>query len=305
MPYPQKATDSQLIESYKRLKSIWKVAEEFGMCGQAVHARLKKLNIKLNNRPINNEEREKILEAYKTPWKAGESPIPSLAMSMGRSYHLIVREARKMGLTVKTRQASKNLKVKMGEVAKNRWKTQPHPKGMLGKTHTPEYSQECGRRATAWWKEATEEMKYLRKKRTVQSNRAAGTFDRPHGSWKAGWRSIGKQEKYYRSRWEANYARYLEFLKKQGEIEDWDHEPQTFWFDKIRRGAVSYLPDFKVTRKDGTHYWVEVKGWMDDRSKTKINRFRKYFPEEELIVVEGDWFKANGPKLRGVCRPWE
>lgn len=300
-----KATDEELIESYNRLNSIWKVAEEFGMCGQSVHQRLKRLNIVFNNRPITDEEREKIKKAYKTPWKCGESPIPSLALSMGRSYHLIVREAGKMGLTVQTRKATKKLKEKMAESTRNTWKNQPHPKGMLGKTHSSEYSQEFGRRSSAWWKEATDEMKYLRKKKLVTSLRESGAFERSRGSWKAGWRSIGKVEKFYRSSWEANYARYLEFLKKQGEIKDWDHEPKTFWFDQIRRGAVSYLPDFKVTRNDGSHYWVEVKGWMDDRSKTKIKRFKKYYPEEELVLIERDWFKKNSKKLRIVCRPWE
>jgi len=39
-----KATNTELLESYKKLGNIWKVAEEFNMCGQTVWERLKKLN---------------------------------------------------------------------------------------------------------------------------------------------------------------------------------------------------------------------------------------------------------------------
>ena len=93
-----------------------------------------------------------------------------------------------------------------------------------------------------------------------------------YASCKSGWREIGGIRKYYRSRWEANYARYLEFLKVNGEIEKWEHEPETFWFEGIKRGVMSYLPDFRVTEKNGDIVFHEVKGWMDARSITKIKR---------------------------------
>src|SRR5215471_1288173 len=53
-------------------------------------------------------------------------------------------------------------------------------------------------------------------------------------------------DRYFRSSWEANYARYLNFLKSRGEIHDWQYESNTFWFHKIKRGTRSYTPDFKV-----------------------------------------------------------
>lgn len=124
-------------------------------------------------------------------------------------------------------------------------------------------------------------------------------------SWKSAWRTIGGKKKYFRSRWEANYARYLEYLKTKGIIKEWLHEPKTFWFEGIKRGCNSYLPDFKVTKPDGTHYWVEVKGWMCAKSKTKIKRFKKYFPEEELQVKDSSWFKKNSCNIKIVCKGWE
>ncbi len=104
--------------------------------------------------------------------------------------------------------------------------------------------------------------------------------------YKSGYHEIGGKINYFRSGWEVNYAKYLELLKRKGEILDWDYEPKTFWFEQIRRGVRSYKPDFRVIRPDGTHYWVEVKGFMDSKSATKIKRFAKYYPNETLEVVK-------------------
>src|SRR3990172_3948894 len=102
----------------------------------------------------------------------------------------------------------------------------------------------------------------------------------------SGWRTIGTSRYFFRSKWEANYARWLQYQKNQHFIKDWLYETQTFWFDKIKRGVRSYLPDFKIIKPDDSHFWVEVKGWMDPKSVTKIKRFAKYYPKELLIVVD-------------------
>ena len=44
---------------------------------------------------------------------------------------------------------------------------------------------------------------------------------------------------YVRSSWEANYARYLNFLKKSGAILRWEFEPTEFEFTKINAGPGS------------------------------------------------------------------
>lgn len=110
---------------------------------------------------------------------------------------------------------------------------------------------------------------------------------------KAGWHEIAGRRIYFRSSWEKKYAEHLQALKERYEIIEWEHEPKTFWFEAIKRGVRSYLPDFRVHRIDGTFYWVEVKGYMDARSKTKLKRFKKYYPEEEIIVVDETWFKKH------------
>lgn len=124
-------------------------------------------------------------------------------------------------------------------------------------------------------------------------------------TWKAGWREIGGVSKYYRSRWEANYAHYLEWLKQNGEIVEWQHEPKTFWFDGVKRGCVSYLPDFRVVENGGKEAFHEVKGWMDDRSKTKIRRMAKYHPEVTLVVIDGKAYEQIRRAVGKIVAGWE
>ncbi len=120
---------------------------------------------------------------------------------------------------------------------------------------------------------------------------------------KASWVEIGGKKFYARSQWEANYGLYLNFIKVNGIISDWEHEPETFWFNGIRRGVCSYLPDFRITNLDGSIEFHEVKGWMDDKSKTKIRRMAKYHPSVKLIVRGKEWFKAN-KALRAIVPGW-
>lgn len=104
-------------------------------------------------------------------------------------------------------------------------------------------------------------------------------------------RSDGK-EYVMRSMWESNYASYLDWLISKKHILDWEYEPDTFWFLKIKRGVRSYKPDFKVfkTKKDVEYH--EVKGYMDSRSRTKIKRMAKYYPDVKLIVIDEDSYKS-------------
>ena len=121
---------------------------------------------------------------------------------------------------------------------------------------------------------------------------------------KQGWRAIGGKRSYYRSAWEANYARFLSFMLERGLIKGWEHEPKTYWFEGIKRGVCSYLPDFSVIKLDGSQYVVEVKGFMDSRSATKIKRFKKYYPEIPLLVITKQWFAKN-LILKKLIKSWE
>ena len=123
-------------------------------------------------------------------------------------------------------------------------------------------------------------------------------------TWKQGWAEIGGKKNFYRSRWEYRYALYLEFMKKHGHIKEWEHEPETFWFDGIRRGTNNYKPDFRVTFPSGNVEYFEVKGYESAKDRTKYKRMAKYHPNVILRVVGKDWFKTNSPILKKVIPNW-
>jgi len=112
-----------------------------------------------------------------------------------------------------------------------------------------------------------------------------------HSGSKSGWAEIGGKRNYFRSSWEITVAAYYEFLKRHKLIQEWEYEPTVFWFNEIKRGVRSYKPDFLITRNDGTTYYVEVKGWMDNKSKTKLKRMAKYYPNVVVEVIDGAKYK--------------
>ena len=121
----------------------------------------------------------------------------------------------------------------------------------------------------------------------------------------AGKREVGGKSCRFRSAWEANYARFLEWQKSRGEIADWVHEPETFWFKGIKRGAVSYLPDFKVTRVDGSCEYHELKGYMDAKSKTKLKRMAKYHPEVKMVLIDEKAYRQIAKFFSKTIPGWE
>lgn len=107
-----------------------------------------------------------------------------------------------------------------------------------------------------------------------------------------GWAEFPGGKRYYlKSSWELRYANLLESLLKSGSIKSWTYEEDTFWFEKIRRGVRSYTPDFKITNLDDTIEYHEVKGWMDAKSKTKLNRMRIYHPNIKVLVIGAEEMK--------------
>ena len=104
---------------------------------------------------------------------------------------------------------------------------------------------------------------------------------------KSGYRKDLK--KFFRSKMEANVARYYNKIQ-------WEYEGREFEFEGIKRGNRFYRPDFYLPALD---LWVEVKGYFRRQDKIKLRRFKRYFPEEfkKLRFVIPDKYakdKANG-----------
>lgn len=128
---------------------------------------------------------------------------------------------------------------------------------------------------------------------------------------------IGKRKDlglFLRSGWESNLARVFKY-----EGLEFFYEPKVFYFDKFKHGTVSYVPDFRLGNR-----WVEVKGFLKNQDKTKIRRFKRFYPDEakNLVAVcnpktkAEEFFKEEGipilhyykdldKKYRDLISEWE
>lgn len=301
-----KVSDDEVIATYRSFGSVHTTGAALGIAHSTVHRRLVKLGYARNINNYTEADIERLKRDYEAYVSAGR--LTELANEMGRSRPCLCRQAQKLGLTNIARPKQPQVKeMLLGHVvARNA--SGRHPRGMRGKKHTPETRARFSKNVIARWQKMSEDE---RSKQTLASMKTrlerhgslAGSHKR--GSWKAGWREVGDKRHFFRSRWEPNYARYLEWLKANGKIADWQYEPKTFWFEAIKRGVRSYKPDFLVIETNGTSAWHEVKGWMDVRSKTTLKRMAKYHPSEKIILIDRKQYLAIESTMSRILPDWE
>lgn len=138
----------------------------------------------------------------------------------------------------------------------------------------------------------------------------AGTWQAKHHSspysrCKGGKRpDIGNQP--FKSAWEANWARLLNYRKDGGQILGWKYEADTFRFPAKQKGRCkSYTPDFRISATDGTIYYDEVKGWMDETSKIKLDRMAHYYSEVDIRVQGAKEYRAAQKSMCDIIPNWE
>lgn len=185
-----------------------------------------------------------------------------------------------------------------------------HPRGMLGKSQTDHCRKRSSEVALSRVADGTHPFVQPRtgEQRQQQSNRMVERLRKTpitmYSHARRGYREdLGAV--FFRSRWEANYARYLNLLIERKAIAKWEFEVDTFWFENIKRGVRSYTPDFKVYGMDGRIWYEEVKGWMDKKSATKLKRMKKYHPTVQVIVVGESQYKEIEKALSGAIPHWE
>lgn len=265
-----------------------------------------------------DQEIAKLIAWYQRPGAEGRDTLhlQTLAAELGREKQNVCRKARALGLTNKNRKVKTDeSRKKHSEQAKKYIRENGHPKGALGIRHSPETRKVLGEKSRKSWEHQKKRpiLMHLRRVQTVQTNlqrygvaspvQAINSGRNVYSRCKRGFRDdIGF---FVRSRWEANYARYLMWLQNKGEILSWEYEPTTFRFDGVARGPYTYKPDFLVVEKDGRRAYHEVKGWMDSASRSRLKRFAKFFPEHAMVVVDGKAYRQIQAKLSSVIPNWE
>lgn len=220
----------------------------------------------------------------------------------------ISRKARELELTDAHRQKSKVAKRNMSSNKKIWLKNNEHPKGYLGHSPSKKTRKTIGEKSRQAWADPnskfnTEDFRQW-KSDNMKEKQMNGMLRNSYSRGKMGKRS-DLNNLYVRSSWEANYARYLNWLISIGEIKKWEYEPEVFEFEAIKRGARSYTPDFKVYNNNGSIEYHEVKGWMDAKSKTKLKRMNKYYPDIKIVLVDKDSYYAIARDVKRFIPNWE
>lgn len=103
----------------------------------------------------------------------------------------------------------------------------------------------------------------------ADSQKAIATKGNAYKHTKSGYRAdLGMS---FRSNWEANFARILNAYDIK-----FDFEPVIFSYP-IKRGTKGYTPDFYIQKNSE---WIELKGYLDEKSKIKLKRFKRYYEED-------------------------
>ncbi len=307
--------EDEILKRHYLEKTRVEIAALLGRTKASVRKRCSVLGLNHKHPAVTNDELNLIRQWYTAPEHAtdGEFGLDELAQQLGRTRQLISRLAGKMGLTDYHRPIGEELKLKMWREGENyciendrfSWKPGKHPRGMSGKHHSDKFKREQSARVKA--RVFTPEQLEIRRQKQIATKVAKyGTGNpgwlqasNPYSRTRSGKRAdLGGQ--FFRSSWEANYARYLNWRINQGEIVSWEFEAKTFVFEEIRQGVISYTPDFKVIQNNGTHEWHEVKGWMDAKSKIRIARMAEYYPDETLIVIDSKAYRSIAKRMQDL-----
>jgi len=200
----------------------------------------------------------------------------------------INRKARELNLTDKHRPLRKELIKEMSIRMKEWISINGHPKGSLGYKHSEATKLKFSKISKQRWADPNyilnSDIHKQKKSDRMSRMQTMGILRNRYSRAKIGKRK-DLNNLFVRSSWEANYARYLNYLMSINKLLRWEYESDTYYFEEIKRGVRSYTPDFKIFNNDGTIEYHEVKGWMDCKSKTKLKRMAKYYPEIRIVLI--------------------
>ena len=171
---------------------------------------------------------------------------------------------------------------------------------MLGKHHSKETCEKLSVSHIELFSNMSKEEKHRRAMKAVKTkieNGVIGTTNNAYSRCKGGIRQDLNQ--YFRSSWEANIARILNHLNIE-----WKYEYKRFNFSKEKEGILSYQPDFYLPKYNK---WIEVKGWMDEKSKIRLELFKKYYPTESLnlILINEEIYLLLNKQYSKIVENWE
>lgn len=235
-------------------------------------------------------------------------PVDVIAAQLSRSSAGVYCKAEALGFTNKNRKKRPEFLLKMSIIKKQWWKTLDYETKMKIVSHpcSEETRKKIGTslRNSEKYRLAMCNPELKQKQSNILFERIKNGDQTLRKGYSNGRMGIREDIKncYFRSSWEANYARYL---NTKQDILKWEYEPERFIFNDISKGTRSYLPDFRVYFKNGTIEYHEVKGYWTSKGKTAVKRFKKYYPQHVLIIIDGKEYNKIRREYGELIPNWE
>ena len=255
-------------------KSVAELAKDLNRSQNSIRTHKNKYGLKRGNCPMYTDEEKSIIADWYTRDQGVD--LEGLSKFLNRPKTSISCIARKMGLThygnytkEQREYRSKKMKIMVKSIE--------HPRGMLGKHHSPKTLINLSEINKLRAQNMTYEERHKIALKAVETKRANGGFQTTHNAYSRCKQGIRKDLcQYFRSSWEANIVRYFNYNNIK-----WKYECKRFGYPGEQECVLSYQPDFYLYE---LNIWVEVKGWMDEKSKKRLDLFEKYYPEENSVV---------------------
>lgn len=280
--------DEILLANYHS-KTRAQIGELVGKSPTAVRARCEKLGLNTKNRRWTKAEVKTLEAAY---MKEAPLDLRGLAVKMNRGNAEISSKAQKLGLVASRHVMLRQRGLTRTGTAKRVRNTHQVAAVLRSRSLTEEERKRIGRKAAAT---------RIKKYGTAAFSPAG---EKQYSAAKDGRRSdLG--DVYWRSSWEANYARYLNVLKSRGILDSWEYESQRFVFKDSGDGIRSYRPDFKVKYTDGCEEFHEVKGWINTRSEAIAAKMSREYPDVVIKTIGPEQYHAIAKEFQGEISSWE
>jgi hypothetical protein len=326
MPRWTSADDARLRALYLRGQGAAEIGGTLGRTVGSIRNRCLVLGLAEKHRAWTEEEIRQLRAAYASATAGGPIGLEALGKTLGRNWHNLSRKARQLGLTDLSRPKTTQPRLPLAGLergsqahralisANTRAALQRngHPRGMLGKKHTPENIAKCQAGWRRWWEAINPEAHQDRidrmlATRVARHGRGTAAPDEAIYSFARRGRRADLGDMFFRSAWEANYARYLNHCIEKGVLTSWQYEPRTFVFPNQKRDVMSWTPDFVVVEAEtGWERIHEVKGKWTDRFDRQLELLEQYYPEwATLMLISEDMYRDLDRWARGRIPYWE
>jgi hypothetical protein len=145
-----------------------------------------------------------------------------------------------------------------------------------------------------------------RRKKTSSENwlRSGRTNENAYSRCNGG-RRADLGDMFFRSNWEANYARILNLWQEQKKIFCWEYEPLPFRFPRTDR-PLSYTTDFQVWEQEGSdYYYVEIKGQMSKYDQLKQQCMEEHYTDVSIRMIYEKDYKNLQKEFAPRIETWE